>query len=109
MSVPRVSWSPSRGAFARATESEAGPQRADAGLRRGISDEHRWPVPGESLFRHFPRAIETKFRAVGECAARVVQDIDRPHREPGIALRIDVVECDPPRLVRVPDVDVLVH
>ena len=39
------------------------------------------------------------FDAVRERAARVVEHVHRPHREAHVALRIDVVERDPPRLL----------
>src|SRR2546426_9381851 len=44
-----------------------------------------------------------------EAATRVVEDVDRPHREPHVALRIDVIQRHPPRLLGIPHVDVLVQ
>src|SRR2546430_14499229 len=82
--------------------SELNPQLPPHGidfLSRGlVHHDLVRPLPREPLFLPFPGGVDPHPRAEGERAARVVEHVDRPHREAYVALGIDVVQRHPPRL-----------
>src|SRR5713101_3866520 len=89
--------------------SEVLPHLVDTLLRLRIHDDLARPFAGEPLFFPLARRVDPHFRAEREAAARVVEDVDRPHREPHVALRVDVIQRHPPRLLGIAHVDVLVQ
>src|SRR5882762_1761122 len=85
------------------------PHRVDGPLRPLVHDDLVRPFAREPLFLPLARRVDPHLRAEREAAARVIEHVDRPHGEPHVALRIDVVQRHPPRLLGVAHVDVLVQ
>src|SRR6266545_6337064 len=85
------------------------PHRIDASLRLLVHHDLVRPLAREAFFLPFARRVDPHLRAEREAAARVVEHVDRPHREAHVALGIDVVQRDPPGLLGIAHVDVLVQ
>src|SRR5438093_8225440 len=85
------------------------PHRVDLPLRLRVHDDPVRPFPREPFFLPLARRIDPHFGAEREAAARVIEDVDRPHREPHVALGVDVIQRHPPRLLGIAHVHVLVQ
>src|SRR5881392_285270 len=85
------------------------PHRVDLLLRLRVHDDPVRPFPREPFFIPLARRIDPHFGAEREAAARVIEDVDRPHREPHVALGVDVIQRHPPRLLGIAHVHVLVQ
>src|SRR3989441_9807210 len=85
------------------------PHRVDTLLRFRIHDDLVRPFARKPLFLPLARRVDSHLRAEREAPARMVEHVDRPHREPHVTLGVDVVQGHPPRLLRIAHVDVLVQ
>src|SRR6266496_4676864 len=85
------------------------PHRVYLLLRPLVHHDPVRPLAREALFLPLARRVDPHLGAEGEAAARMVEHVDRPHGEPHVALRVDVVQRHPPRLLGIAHVDVLVQ
>src|SRR6266446_6548393 len=84
------------------------PHRIHGPLRLLVHHDLVGPLAREPLFFPFAGGVDPHLRSEGEAAARMVEHVDRAHSEPHVALGVDVVQRDPPRLLRIAYVHVLV-
>src|SRR5436309_12406775 len=75
------------------------PHLIDSSFGLGIHDDLVRPLACEPLFFPLARRVDPHLRAEREATARVVEHVDRAHREPHVALGVDVVQRHPPRLL----------
>src|SRR4051794_24241292 len=75
-------------------DAQLPPDAVNGRARRLVHLDHLRPVAGEPFLGPFACRVDPHLRAVRECPARVIEDVDRAHREPRIALGVDVVERD---------------
>src|SRR3989442_8389481 len=111
-SVMAMAYTPSQNAASLPVPSvnpQLLPHRVDSFLGRLVHHDLVRPLARETLLFPFARRVDSHLGAEREPAARVVQHVDRPHREPHVALGVDVVQRHPPRLLGVAHVHVLVE
>src|SRR5260370_17122715 len=85
------------------------PHRVHPTLGRLVHDDPVGPLAGEPLLLPLAGRVDSHLRAEREPTARVIQHVDRAHREPHVAFGIDMVQRHPPRLLRVLHVHAPLH
>src|SRR6059036_2224376 len=76
------------------------PHHSHLCLRSIVHHDLVRPLAREAFFVPLPRRVDAHLRAVREPAAGVIEHVDRPHREANVALGVDMIERDPPGLLR---------
>src|SRR5437899_9867388 len=112
-SLTKLAYRTSRLSPASVWPSELNPQllphRIHFLLRLRVHHDPVGPLAREALLFPLARGVDPHLRAERERPARVVEHVDRPQREPHVALGIDVVQRHPPRFLRIPHVHVSIE
>src|SRR5207302_5837358 len=85
------------------------PHRVHAPLGLDVHHDPVRPVAREAFFLPLARRVDPHFRPEGEPPTRVIEHVDRARGEAYVALGVDMVQRDPPRLMRILYVHVLVE